>query len=57
MIRFSALLPISPSEPPPPPQIEKDSAELVQTTFLKWLLGVNKYTTTMHAGLKPENSQ
>ena len=24
-------------------QIEKDPAELVQITFLKWLLGVNKY--------------
>ena len=24
-------------------QIEKDSAELVQIKFLKWLLGVNKY--------------
>ena len=24
-------------------QIEKDPAELVQTKFLKWLLGVNKY--------------
>ena len=57
MIRFSALLPISPPQPPPPPKIKKDPAELDQTKFLKWLLGVNKYTATMHARLKPENSQ
>ena len=57
MIRFSSvLLPISPPDPPPP-QIKKDPAELDQTKFLKWLLGVNKYTATMHARLKPENSQ
>ena len=56
MIRFSALLPISPPDPPPP-KIKKYPAELDQTKFLKWLLGVNKYTATMHARLKPENSQ
>ena len=55
MIRFSALLPISP--PPQKKKIKKDPAELDQTKFLKWLLGVNKYTATMHARLKPENSQ
>ena len=55
MIRFSALLPISP--PDPPPKRKKDPVELDQTKFLKWLLGVNKYTATMHARLKPENSQ
>ena len=57
MIRLSALLPISPPEPPPPQNKKKDPAELDQTKFVKWLLGVNKYTATMHARLKPENSQ
>ena len=36
-------------------KLEKDPAELVQSKFLKWLLGVNKYCNDrMRAGLRQE---